>query len=181
MSTVITQERRNSEDRRVMITTPLFPFFDSEDTLVRQDRRQVPERRINNVHIMDPNIEVPNDTYIGAGLDTDEDLENKRLFVWYEDEIHEIKREGEGVWVGRSSNCLATFTSRFVSRQHAKLSYENNAYYLIDNSVNGTYIKNDDGEVFITKDKIVVKGSGIISLGVPFDHSESDVIHYFIG
>ncbi len=173
MSTMITQERRSPEDRRTMITTPLFPFFDSEDTLVRQDRRQIPDRRINNIYVEDPNLAGPKE-------DTDE-LGNKRLFVWFEDEIHEIKREGEGVWMGRSQDCLATFTSRFVSRKHSKLCYQNDAYYLVDNSINGTYIKNDDGEVFVTKDKIVVKGSGVISLGIPFDHEESDVIHYFIG
>ena len=170
---MITHERRSAEDRRKMITTPLFPFFDSEDTLVRQDRRQIPERRINNISIADPEQQVSDTENV--------DLGNKRLFIWFKDEIHEVKRGGEGVWVGRAPDCLATFSSRFVSRKHSRLCFENNAYYLIDDSVNGTYIKNDDGEVFITKDKVMVKGSGIISLGVPFDHSESDVIHYFIG
>ena len=173
MSTVITQERRGIEDRRKMISTPLFPFFDSEDTLVRQDRRQTPDRRINNIYVEDPNLSGP--------IEESEELGNKRLFVWFEDEIHEIKREGEGVWLGRSPDCLATFNSRFVSRQHSRLCYQNDAYFLVDNSTNGTYIKNDDGEVFVTKDKIMVKGSGVISLGIPFDHEESDVIHYFIG
>lgn len=173
MSTVITQERRGTEDRRKMISTPLFPFFDSEDTLVRQDRRQIPDRRINNIYVEDPNLNGPDED--------SEELGNKRLFVWFEDEIHEVKRAGDGVWLGRSPECLATFNSRFVSRKHSQLCYENDAYYLVDNSTNGTYIKNDDGEVFVTKDKIMVKGSGLISLGIPFDHEESDVIHYFIG
>ena len=171
MSTVITQERRSAGDRRKVIATPLFPFFDSEDTLVRQDRRQIPVRRINNILIEEtPNIDVEVS-----------DIGNKRLFIWFKDEIHEIKRGGEGVWIGRASDCFATFSSRFISRKHSRLSFEDDAYYLIDDSVNGTYIKNDDGEVFITKDKIKVKGSGIISLGVPFDHSECELIHYFIG
>ena len=170
---MITQERRSAEDRRKMITTPLFPFFDSEDTLVRQDRRQIPERRINNITIEEPQNNLKSEEDINLG--------NKRLFIWFNDEIHEVKRGGEGVWVGRAPDCLATFSSRFVSRKHSRLCYEDDAYYLVDDSVNGTYIKNDDGETFITKDKVMVKGSGIISLGVPFDHSESDIIHYFIG
>ncbi len=170
---MITQERRSAEDRRKMITTPLFPFFDSEDTLVRQDRRQIPERRINNITIEEPQNNLKSEEDLNLG--------NKRLFIWFNDEIHEVKRGGEGVWVGRAPDCLATFSSRFVSRKHSRLCYEDDAYYLVDDSVNGTYIKNDDGETFITKDKVMVKGSGIISLGVPFDHSESDIIHYFIG
>ncbi len=174
MSTVITQERRGSEDRRIMIATPLFPFFDSEDTLVRQDRRLIPDRRINNITIEEPVLDKP-------GSRTEEALGNKRLFIWFQDEIHEIKRGNKDVWVGRSPDCLATFSSRFVSRKHARLYYEEGAYYLVDDSVNGTYIKNDDGETFITKGKVIVKGSGVISLGVPLDHSESDLIHFFIG
>ena len=174
MSTVITQERRGSEDRRIMIATPLFPFFDSEDTLVRQDRRLIPDRRINNITIEEPVLDQP-------GSRAEEELGNKRLFIWFQDEIHEIKRGNKDVWVGRSPDCLATFSSRFVSRKHARLYYEEGAYYLVDDSVNGTYIKNDDGETFITKGKVIVKGSGVISLGVPLDHSESDLIHFFIG
>ncbi len=170
---MITHERRSIEDRRKMVTTPLYPFFDSEDTLVRQDRRQIPERRINNILISEPD---------DASTDGEaSDPDNQRLFIWFQDEIHEVKRGDEGVWLGRASDCLARFASRFVSRKHSRLYFENNVYYLSDSSVNGTYIKNDDGETYVTKDKVVVKGSGIISLGVPFDHSESDVIHYFIG
>jgi hypothetical protein len=157
-----------------MIATPLFPFFDSEDTLVRQDRRQIPERRINNITIEDS-------TSQEAHSSTEDELGNKRLFIWFQDEIHEIKRGNNNVWIGRSPDCLATFESRFVSRQHARLYFEDGAYYLMDNSINGTYIKNDDGETFITKGKVLVKGSGVISLGVPLDHSESDLIHFFIG
>ena len=172
---MITQERRGSEDRRIMIATPLFPFFDSEDTLVRQDRRQIPERRLNNVTVDDPIAEK------ATSSSAEEELGNKRLFIWFQDEIHEIKRGDNNVWIGRSPDCLATFTSRFVSRKHARLYYEDSAYFLVDDSVNGTYIKNDDGETFITKGKVLVKGSGVISLGVPLDHSESDPIHFFIG
>ncbi len=170
---MITQERRGSEDRRAMIATPLYPFFDSDDTLVRQDRRFIPERRLSNITIEEPAKQ--------EASNVDNEIGNKRLFIWFQDEIHEIKRGDNNVWIGRSSDCLASFSSRFVSRQHARLYFEDGAYYLADDSINGTYIKNDDGETFITKGKVVVKGSGVISLGVPLDHSESDLIHFFIG
>ena len=171
MSTAITQERRKVADRRGLAPPPLYPFFDSEDTLVRQDRRHVPDRRINNICIEDPN----------QHLEGAEELEDKRLFIWFNDEIREVQRSEEGFWLGRSADCMAHFSSRFVSRKHARMCYHDDAYYLIDDSTNGTYVKNDDGEVFVSKDQILVKGSGVISLGVPFEHADSDVIHYFIG
>ena len=108
MSTVITQERRGSEDRRIMIATPLFPFFDSEDTLVRQDRRQIPECRINNITIEDTA------TNKASSNSVEEELGNKCLFIWFQNEIHEIKRADNNVWIGRSPDCLATFTFRFT-------------------------------------------------------------------
>ena len=169
MSTAITQDRRKIADRRGMAPPPLFPFFDSEDTLVRQDRRHIPDRRINNICIEDPNQHI------------EDELGDKRLFIWYNDEIREVQRLEDSFWLGRSAKCMAHFSSRFVSRKHARLYYKDSAYYLIDDSTNGTYVKNDDGEVFVTKDQIMVRGSGVISLGVPFEHAESDVIHYFIG
>ena len=154
-----------------MAPPPLFPFFDSEDTLVRQERRHIPDRRISNICIEDPN----------QSLEIEEDLEDKRLFIWFNDEIREIQRSEEGFLLGRSTRCMAHFNSRFVSREHARICYQEEAYYLIDNSTNGTYVKNDDGEVYVSKDKILINGSGVISLGVPFEHTDSDVIHYFIG
>ena len=169
MSTAVTQDRRKIADRRGMAPPPLFPFFDSEDTLVRQDRRHMPDRRINNIYIEDPNQNV------------DEDLGDRRLFIWFNDEIREVQRAEDSFWLGRADKCMASFSSRFVSRLHAKLCFQESAYFLIDNSTNGTYVKNDDGEVFVTKEQIMVRGSGIISLGVPFEHADSDVIHYFIG
>lgn len=177
MSTAITQDRRKIADRRGMAPPPLFPFFDSEDTLVRQDRRHMPDRRISNIYIEDPNQQIapPIDESI------DQELGDKRLFIWYNDEIREVQRQEDGFWLGRSEKSMAKFSSRFVSRLHAKLCYQDSAYFLIDNSTNGTYLKNDDGEVFVTKEQVIVRGSGIISLGVPFEHADSDVIHYFIG
>ncbi len=82
---MITQERPSSEDRRTMVATPLYPFFDSDDTLVRQDRRFIPERRINNITIEEP-------IHTQLSITQDEDIGNKRLFTWFHDEIHEVKR-----------------------------------------------------------------------------------------
>ena len=51
MDTEFINERRKLEDRRVASDSPPFPFFDSDQTLVREDRRRIPDRRINNIEI----------------------------------------------------------------------------------------------------------------------------------
>ena len=179
MSIALTEDRRKSSERRIIDATPLFPFFDSEETLVRHERRQMADRRLSDQSVNDSHIDLPVISFVAgndAPIDTDE-----KLFIWFSDDVHQIERTSEGVWLGRSSQCFACFDSSYVSRQHAKLFCEGNNYTLLDNSMNGTFIKSDEGEKFITKEKVVLRGSGVISLGVPFEHNQSNVIHYFIG
>ena len=163
------EDRRKNRDRRQSTGAALFPLFDCDDTLVRKDRRVLKDRRVNDL-VQKQSTEPPHT----------EKAEN-RLFIWFRDDVREVEREDEGFWLGRSNSCATQIANRFVSRQHARFYYEDDAYYLADTSSNGTYLKNDDGETFITQEKVVIKGSGIISLGIPFDKADDDVIHYFIG
>jgi hypothetical protein len=162
-------DRRKEIDRRSNDNTTGFPLFDGEETLVLQDRR---------IHI---------DRRSGDRGDTEnvsnyQEKTDNRLFIWFKDDVLEVEREDEEFWLGRSKNCLARITNRYVSRQHARLCFEDNAYYLIDNSSNGTFVKTEKNEdLVITKDRMLVKGSGIISLGMPVEKAGEHVVHYFIG
>jgi hypothetical protein len=180
VSIALTEDRRKNSDRRIIDTAPLFPFFDSEETLVRTERRQINDRRISNQPVNDSHIDMPALKYSAAEND-DEVFVDEKLFIWFNDDIHQIDRNNDGIWLGRSSQCFVRFDSGYVSRQHSRLYFDKSNYYLIDNSMNGTYVKSDEGEIFITKEKVLLRGSGVISLGVPFEHADSNVIHYFIG
>lgn len=163
-------ERRKNIDRRSNANSTGFPLFDGEETLVLKDRRIHNERRTT-----DTNTEENTTDY--------HEKTDNRLFIWFKDDVLEVEREDGEFWLGRSKDCLARITNRYVSRHHARLCYEDNAYYLIDNSSNGTFIKmeDDDTDIVILKDKMLVKGSGIISLGMPVDKAGEHVVHYFIG
>ena len=164
MTSEIKIDRRNRLDRRSAELSPAFPFFDSEQTLVREDRRRLPERRVSNIEIQG-----------------NEEAEStpSRLFLWYKDDICEIFPKSEQIIVGRSPNCEIVFHNRYTSRLHAKFVYEDGEFIITDHSTNGTYIKNDEGEIFLMGEKMVLHGSGIVSLGTPIDYVEKDVIHYF--
>lgn len=162
-------ERRKNLDRRSNESSTGFPLFDGEETLVLQDRRIHFDRRSSD-HSTDESVS----NY--------QEKTDNRLFIWFKDDVLEVEREDQEFWLGRSQNCLARITNRYVSRQHARLCYEDNAYYIIDNSSNGTYIKTEDNkDIVITNDRMLVKGSGIISLGMPVDKAGENVVHYFIG
>lgn len=164
-------ERRKNIDRRSNENSTGFPLFDGEETLVLQDRRIHIDRRSG-----EQSVDVQANQY--------QEKTDNRLFIWFKDDVLEVERDDQEFWLGRSKNCLARITNRYVSRQHARLCFEDNAYYIIDNSSNGTYIKTEDdseNDIVITNDRMLVKGSGIISLGMPVDKAGEHVVHYFIG
>lgn len=163
-------DRRKNSDRRSNKNTATFPLFDGDETLIHTDRRVYLDRRTNDLDIAEVSSNFQEKT-------------DNRLFIWFKDDVVEVEREDDKFWLGRSKDCLARITNRYVSRHHARLSYEDNAYYLIDTSSNGTYIKLEDSDedIIITRDRMLVKGSGIISLGMPIDKAGEDVVHFFIG
>lgn len=164
MNSEFINERRTPEDRRRSDTEPPFPFFDSEQTLVRENRRRMPDRRINNIEIDSRN---------------ENTKEATRLFLWHKEEVCELFPGTEEIIVGRAQTCGLIFQNRYTSRQHAKFKFENGEFTISDQSTNGTYIKNDEGEMFLMGEKMELHGSGIVSLGTPIEYVEKDVIHYF--
>ncbi len=164
MNSNITTERRSNVDRRVSGLNPTYPFFDSEQTLVREDRRRLPDRRVNNIEITSTN---------------ENESASTRLFLWYKDDVNEIFPNSPEVIVGRAVGCGITFQNRYTSRFHARFRFEDEGFTITDHSTNGTYIKNDEGEMFLMGEKMVLHGSGIVSLGTPIEFVEKDVIHYF--
>ena len=164
MNTEFINERRTLEDRRVSDNAPPFPFFDSEQTLVRENSRRIPDRRINN-------IEIENDLASGKKA--------TRLFLWHKEEVCELFPTSDEIIVGRTQTCELVIQNRYTSRQHARFKYENGSFTITDHSTNGTYIKNDEGEMFLMGEKTELHGSGIVSLGTPIDYAEKELIHYF--
>ena len=175
MSASITQERRQGPDRRRLSPPPVFPFFDSEQTLVRADRRLQLDRRANN----DLYIEDPNSLDARVVTDTPKTA-NRRLVLWYNETPKEISTASDSLWAGRSPRCELILDNHYISRRHARITYQNGVFALLDQSRNGTYIKEGESESYIVQEQAPLFGSGAISLGVPFDHSDSHVIHYFI-
>ncbi|MFK7814759.1 MAG: FHA domain-containing protein [Gammaproteobacteria bacterium] len=164
MNSEYINERREHDDRRITDNAPPFPFFDSEQTLVRENRRRMPDRRINNIQI-DNNEESTK--------------EATRLFLWHKEEVCELFPSTDEIIVGRAQACELIFQNKYTSRQHARFKFENGEFTITDHSTNGTYIKNDEGEVFLMGEKMELHGSGIVSLGTPIEYVEKDVIHYF--
>jgi hypothetical protein len=44
-------QERNHTDRRCRAAAPRYPFRDSDGNLVRQDRRKLPDRRLDGIEV----------------------------------------------------------------------------------------------------------------------------------
>jgi len=82
---------------------------------------------------------------------------------------HQISMESGGkqtVTMGRGDANDLPIKGNLISRLHARIELRKNRYMLVDESTNGTFVQQDDGEeIYIRRDSAQLKGSGIIGLG----------------
>lgn len=69
----------------------------------------------------------------------------------------------EGGTVGRSSDNRLVLPDECISRKHARISYEDGRYYLIDNSSNGTQIVNRD--IYVQGESAELMDGDILQIG----------------
>jgi adenylate cyclase len=82
----------------------------------------------------------------------------------------EVNAERPLVRIGRSTKCDLTVKHGKVSRQHLSIQLRRTHFYLIDQSINGTWVTNESGdEAHVLRAELVLSGAGVISLGVPQD------------
>ncbi len=85
------------------------------------------------------------------------------------------------VTIGRGTDNDLVINDRLVSRHHARIDFHGGNFIVTDNSVNGTYIRFDDGEeVVVQKDTCSLKDNGLISLGYTFGEQPPEVIRFLI-
>ena len=81
--------------------------------------------------------------------------------------------------VGRSKTCAIMLEGDDVSRIHGRIEFENEKYYYVDESRNGSYVLTNDGsEVRLQKERLLLVGDGVISPGVPMLKQKGQVMRY---
>lgn len=81
--------------------------------------------------------------------------------------------------IGRGPGTDLVVTDAFASRHHASIYARQTSFYLVDQSINGTFVQVDDGEaVQVLREEFLLGGSGRISLGRSFDEAPSEVIEF---
>lgn len=84
--------------------------------------------------------------------------------------------------MGRKFPADILIRSKFVSRDHATLVYENGEFTLHDHSSNGSYVQIGSRPVnFLHNEAMILEKSGRISLGVSFEGDTEDFVEFSIG
>ena len=81
--------------------------------------------------------------------------------------------------IGRGDESDIRIDSDLTSRIHAHLGFHETNFVLEDRSTNGTFVKiEQDDEVFLHNEQIVLRGSGVISLGCRIQGGRGKLIYF---
>ncbi len=112
--------------------------------------------RVDNMELTDVNLLAPRVIPPDSGT----------LLITLDDERIRVDRWRPLITMGRAAGCDIVVNDQFASRQHCSIRFVRTSFYLVDHSVNGTYITLASGdEIHLLRGETVVEGSGEIRLG----------------
>ena len=101
------------------------------------------------------------------------------LIVALEGERVRIDQWRPSITVGRSNECDLVVPDRYASRQHLTIRAMRTRFYLIDHSINGTYVTLQGGdEVHVLRGEIPLDRSGVLSPGRSRTESAAPVLSF---
>ena len=101
------------------------------------------------------------------------------LVLSFRDQRVEISDKRKGVTIGRADDNDLVVKGNLISRIHAKVELRRGKFILIDQSTNGTFLLNVQGEeLFVRRDSTELRGEGTIGLGRAEEPGASLAIHY---
>ena len=102
-----------------------------------------------------------------------------RLLLSFRDQTVEVTDQRKNVIMGRAEDNDLVIKGNLISRIHAKVEMRRGKFMLVDQSTNGTFVQNIQGEeAFIRRDSTELKGAGTIGLGKAEEPGGSLAIHY---
>ena len=99
------------------------------------------------------------------------------LMLRYHDEEVVLDRDRRSVVLGRSPVCDIRVNENLASRQHVRLELRRDKYFIIDQSTNGSYVRDVDGSrYFLRREEMPLSNDAELSLGRSFDEDPQEVV-----
>lgn len=103
------------------------------------------------------------------------------LLLAYGGQRYVLGRERRQLSLGRGDACDLVVHSHLASRQHATLEMRSGKFYLVDQSVNGSFVRAGDGhQHHISRQEMLLTGNGLISPGQSFAENPQEVIQFAV-
>jgi len=97
----------------------------------------------------------------------------------FRDQSIEVNDQCKSVTLGRADDNDLVIKGNLISRIHAKIEMRRGKILLIDQSTNGTFLQNIEGdESFVRRDSVELHGEGTIGLGRTEEPGSSLAVHY---
>ena len=107
------------------------------------------------------------------------DRRASRLVLSFRDRTVQVNDQKKGVNLGRADDNDLVVKGNLISRIHAKIEMRRGKFILIDQSTNGTFIQNVQGdERFVRRDTTELLGEGTIGLGRAEPPGSTLAIHF---
>jgi class 3 adenylate cyclase len=88
------------------------------------------------------------------------------LVLTLEDKRARVDQWRTAITIGRGLDCDLVVTDRCASRRHLTVKLMRTNFYVIDHSINGTYVSLESGEeVHVLRGELLLEGAGHLTLG----------------
>lgn len=125
--------------------------------------------RIDNMELTDINLMAPRVIGVDSGS----------LLVTLNDQRIRVDRWRPLIVMGRAADGDIVVTDHLASRRHCSIRFVRTSFYLVDHSVNGTYITLGSGdEIHLLRGETVIEGTGEIRLGRSRTEHGNDVVSF---
>ena len=105
-----------------------------------------------------------------------------KLTLTFRDSTVVVNEGRKAINMGRADDNDLVVKGNLISRIHARIEMRRGKFVLIDQSTNGTFLENAQGEeVFILRDSTALTGEGIIGLGRVAKAGTPLAVHFICG
>ena len=101
------------------------------------------------------------------------------MILTFREQTVEVHDQQKSAIMGRAEDNDLVVKGNLISRIHAKVEMRRGKFMLVDQSTNGTFVQNVQGEeIFVRRDSTELTGEGTIGLGKAEEPGGSLAIHY---
>ncbi len=92
-----------------------------------------------------------------------------------------VNPHNDSMTMGRGLQSTLVVPGTKASRVHAKVEWRRGRFFLVDQSTNGTHVRDDQGRTaFVHREEVNLEGRGVIGLGLEVADDSDDAVHYDI-